>query len=82
VSGNHILSDIQRNTLSEVVTKFPTFAVSGLGKTTLIFHEIDVSDAKPVKQRHFPVSSAVEELLNAVVDRMLEMGVIEEFQSA
>jgi len=56
--------------------------VSGLGKTTLIFHEIDVSDAKPVKQRHFPVSSAVEELLNAVVDRMLEMGVIEEFQSA
>ncbi|KAH8295523.1 hypothetical protein KR054_004614, partial [Drosophila jambulina] len=60
----------------------PSFAVSGLGKTTLISHEIDVGDAKPVKQRHFPVSPAVEKLLYAEVDRMLAMGVIEESQNA
>ncbi|KAH8357521.1 hypothetical protein KR084_012071, partial [Drosophila pseudotakahashii] len=54
----------------------------GLGKTTLISHEIDIGEAKPIKQRHFPVSPAVEKLLYKEIDRMLEMGVIEESQSA
>ncbi|KAH8318247.1 hypothetical protein KR059_000694, partial [Drosophila kikkawai] len=60
----------------------PSFAISGLGKTNLLSHEIDVGEAKPIKQRHFPVSPAVEKLLYAEIDRMLEMEVIEESQSA
>ncbi|KAH8235322.1 hypothetical protein KR032_011451, partial [Drosophila birchii] len=76
VSGKHILSDKPRNILSEVVAKIRSFAKSGLGKNALIFQEIDVGEAKPVKQRHFPVCPAVEKLLCAEVDRMLEMGVI------
>jgi len=48
-----------------VIKKCPSFAISGLGKTNLISHSIDVGDAKPVKQRHFSVSPAVEKLLYA-----------------
>nr|XP_041633555.1 uncharacterized protein LOC121503304 [Drosophila kikkawai] len=53
-----------------------------LRKTSMLSHAIDVGDAKPVKQRHFPVSPAVEKLLYAEVDRMLKLGVIEESDSA
>ncbi|KAH8309948.1 hypothetical protein KR067_002277, partial [Drosophila pandora] len=54
----------------------------GLGRTNLIYHEIDVGDAKPVKQRHFPVSPAVEKSMYAEIDRMLQLGVIEESESS
>ncbi|XP_065356057.1 uncharacterized protein LOC135950441 [Calliphora vicina] len=54
----------------------------GLGRTTLITHEIDVGDSKPIKQRFYPVSPAVEKLMYKEIDRMLELGVIEESTSA
>ena len=38
--------------------------------------------ARPVKQRHFPVSPAVEKAMYAEIDRMLRLGVIEESDSA
>jgi len=41
-----------------------------------------VGSAKPVKQRHFPVSPAVEKSMYAEIDRMLQLGVIEELESA
>ncbi|KAH8336090.1 hypothetical protein KR074_000017, partial [Drosophila pseudoananassae] len=59
-----------------------SFAKLGLGKTHLISHSIDVGDTKAVKQRHYPVSPAVEKLLYGEVDRMMRLGVIEESQSA
>jgi len=40
VSGNHILSNIQRNTLSKVVAKFPKFPVSPAVEK-LIYAEVD-----------------------------------------
>jgi len=80
-SDLHELSDERSSVLEKVVAKFPSFAVSGLGKTTLISHSIDTGDAKPVKQRHFPVSSAIEKLLYAEIERMLKLGVIEESDS-
>jgi len=41
-----------------------------------------VGSAKPIKQRHFPVSPAVEKAMYTEIDRMLQLGVIEESQSA
>jgi len=38
--------------------------------------------AKPIKQRHFPVSPAVEKAMYAEIDRMIQLGVIEESESA
>lgn len=76
------LSDSQRQQLSAVVKLFPDFQEQGLGRTSLIHHSIDVGDAKPIKQRYYPVSPAVEKLMFAEVDRMLEQGVIEPSTSA
>ncbi|KAH8325114.1 hypothetical protein KR074_002522, partial [Drosophila pseudoananassae] len=88
-TDGHILTETQKLALGKVVGEFPSFAISGLGKTGLIAHSIDVGDAKPIKQWNFPVSPAVEKLLYAEVDRMLKglrhpdrLGVIEESDSA
>ncbi|XP_044572730.1 uncharacterized protein LOC6503773 isoform X1 [Drosophila ananassae] len=78
----HNLTQDQKETLQGVVDQFPSFASAGLGKTNLLSHHIDVGEAKPIKQRHFPVSPAVEKLLYGEVDRMLELGVVEESDSA
>lgn len=78
----HDLSTYQQSQLQTVVNCFPSFAQEGLGKTNLITHTIDVGNAKPVKQRHFPVSPAVEKEVYAEIDRMLSLGVIEESDSA
>jgi len=56
---------------------FPNFERKGLGRTDWIKHDIDIGEAKPVKQRYYPVSPAVEKLLYTEIDRMLSLGVIE-----
>jgi len=75
------LSPSDRDRLNSVIEKFPSFSKKGLGKTNKIEHVIDVGTNQPVKQRHYPVSPAVEKLMYAEVDRMLELGVIEESDS-
>lgn len=82
LSAIHELTAEQQARLMKVVELFPSFAKLGLGKTHLISHSIDVKDAKAVKQRHFPVSPAVEKLLYGEVERMMKLGVIEESDSA
>lgn len=78
----HALTQDQRSKLNLVIRCFPSFAEEGLGKTDLITHSIDIGNAKPVKQRHFPVSPAVEKEMYAEIDRMLSLDVIEESDSA
>lgn len=80
-ADTHVLSEDQRKKLSEVINCFPSFTQEGLGKTNLITHSIDVGSAY-IKQRHFLVSPAAEKALYTEIDRMLQLGVIEESQSA
>ncbi|XP_044574087.1 uncharacterized protein LOC116655403 [Drosophila ananassae] len=77
---HHDLTEDQSLQLNIAINCFPSFTQEGLGKTHLIKHTIDVGDAKPIKQRHFPVSPAVEKNMYVEIDRML--GVIEESESA
>lgn len=77
-SNSHDLSDIQKQKLSEVIEMFPSFKVKGLGKTTLLSHDIDTGDAKPICQRHWPYSPAMQKIINDEIDRMLSLDVIEE----
>lgn len=67
--------------LKTTISMFPSYAKLGLGRTTLEEHEIDTGDAKPIKQRHYPVSPAVQKLLYEELDRLLSMGIIEESNS-
>lgn len=39
--------------------------------------ELD-SNARPVKQRYYPISPAIERLVHGEIDTMLQLGVIEE----
>ncbi|KAH8318292.1 hypothetical protein KR074_002161, partial [Drosophila pseudoananassae] len=72
------LSKDQQNSLQNVIKLFPSFSKQGLGRTSLISHSIDVGEAKPIKQRHYAVSPAIEKLMYDELDRMLELGVIQE----
>lgn len=76
------LSKQQQQQLEIVKSLFPNFELQGLGRTALIKHKIDVGEARPVKQRFYPVSPAVEKLMFTEVDRMLSLGVIEPSFSA
>lgn len=75
------LTDQQQNELIATIKLFPSFTEKGLGKTTWLFHDIDVTNCNPIKQRHYAVSPAVEKLMYDELDRMLALGVIEESDS-
>lgn len=74
------LTQSQKQQLN-AINLFPNFEKDGLGRTGLIKHEIDVGGAKPIKQKFYPVSPAVERLMFQEIDRMLSLGVIEESSS-
>lgn len=77
----HELNEADGLRLQEVISTFPSSEKEGLGKTTLLKHKIDVGNAIPTKQRHYAVSPAVQIKMNEEVDRMLQLGVIEESRS-
>lgn len=79
--NSHIFTEQQQRRLQSAISCFPKFEEHGLGKTTLVEHAIDVGYAKPIKQRHFPMSPAVEKLMCEEIDTMLALGVIEESSS-
>lgn len=74
----HVLNATQRKSLERAIQSFPSYSSEGLGRTSLVIHVIDTSNAKPIKQRHFSVSPAVGKLLYAEINRMIDVGVVEE----
>lgn len=74
----HELTQVQIATLEKVKATFPACDKEGLGKTTLLQHRIDVGNATPIKHRYHAVSPAIQKKMFEEVDRMLELGVIEE----
>ncbi|KAH8406924.1 hypothetical protein KR215_010419, partial [Drosophila sulfurigaster] len=75
------LTSEQKTELITVINQFPSFAEKGLGNPNWLTHDIEVTDCKPIKQRHYAVSPAVEKLMYHELDRMLALGVIEESDS-
>jgi len=72
------LSAEQKTRLEQTIAKFPKAAEGKLGRTNLYEHKIDVGNALPRKQRHYPMSQYVLEEVNREVDRMISLDVIEE----
>lgn len=77
----HSLQENQKKLLLETIRKFPSSEILGLGETKLINHTIDTGSADPIKQRHYPYSPAMQNLIYAELDRMLASDVIEESDS-
>lgn len=77
-SNVHVLDEDQLSQLESVRSIFPVSSSTELSKTTLLQHNINVGNAKAIKQRHYPVSPAVQKVMYEELDRMLSLGVIEE----
>lgn len=74
----HKLSSEEQNRLRSIISLFPSYEEEGLGRTKLLTHNIELyPDTRPIKQRYFSVSPAVERKLHSEIDRMLELRVIE-----
>lgn len=77
----HDLTPDQKLILEQTVTKFPSFEKLGLGCTDLLEHHIDTGDAVPIKCKLYPLSPPRQEEAYREIDRLLNMGVIEESNS-
>lgn len=79
----HNLSDPERQLLFEAVQTLPATKEGQLGRTSLLKHKIElVPGAKPKKFPSYRWSPAVEGVIDAEVDRMKKLGVIEECPQA
>lgn len=77
------LSLEQKNQLNEIIDLFHTLAPADrLGRTHLITHTIDTGDSKPIKQRQYPLSPAMQTHLIKEIDSMLSQGIIQPSKSA
>lgn len=78
----HNLNPEQKERLNKVIRKFDTFEENGLGRTSLEKHVIKLVDgAEPIKDRHYPISPAIQEITYKEIDKMLELNVIEVSES-
>lgn len=76
------LTSKEKTELQKVIKLFETIAPTDrLGLTHLISHSIDTGDSKPIKQRQYPLSPAMQKHLNKEIDEMLKLKIIEPSQS-
>lgn len=76
VSPNNLTLD-QQSQLDEVIKMFPSYKEgTPLPRTQVFEHVIDTGDAKPIKQRYYPVSPYIQQEIDAELQRMLDLGVI------
>lgn len=59
----HKLNLTEQRKLDEAINSFPSYSKSDLGRTSLVTYVIDTGENKPIKQRHFVISPAIEKLL-------------------
>lgn len=76
------LSSNDLSTLNEVVNGyFSTIDPDKLGFTSLVQHKIRLTKSEPIKQRYYPVSPFKQEIINAELDKMIKLGVVEKSNS-
>ena len=81
VANHHELSISETQLLENVLLSMPFSTEGKLSKTHLMQHKIDTGDAKAIKQRHYVVSPYVQENINKEIDRLLNLGVIEQCEA-
>lgn len=71
------LTSLEKRRLSIVIDKYKTLASKAPGLTNLICHHIDTGDAKPIRQRQYAMSPAIQKHLHKEIDQMLKDDIIE-----
>lgn len=76
------LSDTQQSQLDNIIDLYKSIDSSDkLGLTSVISHSIDTGDAKPIRQRQYPLSPKMQEYLVKEVHEMLKLNIIQPSQS-
>jgi transposase InsO family protein len=84
VSDVHVCSDLsdeQRRQVTQLLTEYRNQLSDVPGRSTLGFHDIKLTDSKPIRSRPYPVPHALRETIKKEVKTMLDLGVIEESES-
>ncbi|KAK9730836.1 Integrase zinc binding domain [Popillia japonica] len=84
-SVNHLTSDLdqpQHLNLENLINEsFPACKEGELGCTNLIEYKLKVT-GPPIKQRYYPISPAMQKIVNGELDEMLRLGVVQKSSSA
>lgn len=76
------LNEMQRSELEKVKELFVQLSPPDkIGRTHLITHTIDTGNAKPIGQRQYPLSPAMQKHLNKEIDEMLRLNIIQPSKS-
>ena len=78
---DHLLPEEQEE-LSSLLLEYSHLFSDTPGRTELVFHDVDVGDATPIKQHPYRVSPMKKEVIRKEIDYMLENNIIEPSQSA
>ena len=76
------LSDYQRESIIKLINNFPSIFSDVPSRTNVLFHDIDVGDAAPVKQHPYRVNPLKRGIMKTEVEYMLRNGLAEPSQSA
>lgn len=77
-----VIPELQRKAAGAVINSFRALSSEDkLGHTDKISLEIDTGDTKPFKQKQYPLSPYLLKLLNAELDSMLKLKVVEPSRS-
>lgn len=76
------LSEPQRTELRELIGKYPSLFGDVPSCTHLVEHDIDVGDAKPIKQRFYRVSPEKRKFLDSEIEYMLKNDIAEPSSSS
>ncbi|XP_077559082.1 uncharacterized protein LOC144174320 [Haemaphysalis longicornis] len=75
------LSSGQINALKRLLSEFADRFSSRPGKTHLLTHEIELTSDEPIRSKPYRVSPRQKEIMEAEIQRMLNLGVIEPAES-
>lgn len=79
ITTEHPLSEEQKQSLFNTIQYLPATKDGHLGRTDLIKHEIELlPGAKPKKVTYYRWSPTIESVIDAEIERMRKLGVIEE----
>lgn len=76
IQSKEHLSDEQQKALEALVEKKFQLMGSTLGCTTMVEHKI-ITESEPIRQRHYPLSPALQKQVNEDLDQMLRDGIVE-----
>jgi hypothetical protein len=83
LTSSEFLGDDEQRILHEIIKDFEdvSFEKRGLGRTTLVAHKIETT-GPPIKQRYYPLSPIRQAQLEAELDEMLTLDVVEPSKSS